>query len=60
MHNNEGADKPSHRSDRKTLSDKHTHDDDDDDDGDDGGGWQDVLTDPYKSGAAAKASQRTP
>ena len=35
-------------------------DDDDEDDDDDGGGWQDVLTDPYKSGAAAKASQRTP
>ena len=35
-------------------------DDDDDDDEDDGGGWQDVLTDPYKSGAGAKASQRAP
>ena len=44
----------------------HDCDDDDDtgggdgDDGDDcgGGSWQDVLTDLYKSGAAAKASQQ--
>ena len=64
MHNNEGADKPSHLSDRKTLSNKHTwwcdDDDDDDDEEDDAGGWQDVLTDLYKSGAGAKASQRAP
>ena len=51
-----------------SMTEKHcqtnTHDDADDDDDDadedDVGGWQDVLTDPYKSGAGAKASQRAP
>ena len=58
-------DDENHLDDSSWIGD-HDCDDDDDtgggdgDDGDDygGGSWQDVLTDLYKSGAAAKASQQ--